>query len=782
MKKTVVFALSALFTANVALAERITVDKAKALASQFFNGNPAVRKASGSGQALSLAGASTGYYIFNRGTSAGYVIVAADDNAAAQVLGYADEGTVDMTAMPENMAWWLAEYDRQVSYAGQRAASKSVTAAAKYANIAPMLTSKWNQNSPYNALCPVQRDTICPTGCVATAVAQLMYYHKWPEKGVGSNAYNWNGKVLSADFSQSTYDWSAMTDKYDGNSSEASKSAVALLMHDVGIAVNMEYAAKSSGAAQSLVAPALAGYFSYDKNVKYVQRKYYGVTEWNDLVYSELAASRPVYYTGYTENNASGHAFTCDGYRDGYFHINWGWGGVSNGYFLLTALDPNQQGIGGSSSGYSYTQDIVMNIQKPQENSVIEPLYQNNGNFYAANEQVQTTETATFGGRIFNAGIYASTVNFGLMVISASDDTTYIAGGGGSYKSGSGTGTFKVSMAQFPTAEGTYTVYPACQDANTKAWYKIQTLTDYCGRLLAEVSGSTVTFNMAMDEDSKLTVTDFAPSSSLYAGKKFTATATVSNAGGEYYDKAYVVFMNVGTSTYAASSNATLIGLPKGMSQTLSFSGTVPSKAGDYELLLVDKDFNSVSERVPVKVSEAPTGAVSMKLTNQLRIAKPTEVTAENISVSATIRGISGFYGNSVALGFFRNGEKESSDMISRQIILGEGDNVTVEFKGELSNAEVGDKYIAALYYINASNQWTFMPALGNGYNNLSFTIGHLTGIDNAATTTATGETLVYTLSGTLVGAYKTAAPDLKDLPKGLYVVKRGSEVKKVRN
>lgn len=125
MKKTVVFALSALFTANVALAERITVDKAKALASQFFNGNSAVRKASGSGQALSLAGASTGYYIFNRGASAGYVIVAADDNAAAQVLGYADEGTVDMTAMPENMAWWLAEYDRQVSYAGQRARRKA---------------------------------------------------------------------------------------------------------------------------------------------------------------------------------------------------------------------------------------------------------------------------------------------------------------------------------------------------------------------------------------------------------------------------------------------------------------------------------------------------------------------------------------------------------------------------------------------------------------------------------------------------------------------------------
>ncbi len=781
MKKIVVLALSALLTSNAVLAEKLTVDEAKAVASKFFNGASAVLKASGNGQALSLAGASTGYYIFNRGTSSGYVIVAADDKVANQVLGYADEGTVDMAAMPENMAWWLAEYDRQMSYAGQNAVAKSGTAVAKYANIAPLLTSKWDQDSPYNDFCPVQRDTVCPTGCVATAVAQLMYYHKWPEKGTGSNAYNWNGEILSADFSQSTYDWSAMTDRYGNNSSDASKAAVALLMHDVGIAVNMEYEAKSSGAFQQLIAPALATYFSYDKNIKYVQRKYYGVKEWDDLVYKELAASRPVYYTGYTENYANGHAFACDGYRDGYFHINWGWGGVSNGYFLLTALDPDQQGIGGSSSGYSYAQDIVMNIQKPQENTVIEPLYFNDGNFSTSKTQATLSETLTFRGNFRNGGIYASTVNFGLIVVSADGDTTYVAGNGGSYRAGSGTGTFGVSMSQFPTAEGDYFIYPAYQDTSTKVWYKMQTVTGYAGYVVGTVSGSTVDFCTPEADASELTATNFAPTSSLYAGKSFTATATISNAGGEYYDKVYVAFMNVGASTYAAISNGALIGLANGVTQVLSFSGTVPSKAGDYELLLVDRYFNSISERVPVTVSAAPTGVVSMKLTNQLRVANPTQVAADNFSVSATIRGISGCYDNTLTLALFRNGENRSSDMMNKKIVVGEGDNVTVVFEGEIPSAEVGDKYIAALYYLS-NGQWAVLPALGNNYNYLTFTVGHLSDIDDATTTTSTGETLVYTLSGTLVGTYKTAAPDMKDLPKGLYIVKRGSETRKVRN
>ncbi len=780
MKRVFVFALSALLFANATLAEKITEDEAKAVASKFFNSNSAVRKASGNGQTLKLAGASTGYYIFNRGTSSGYVIVAADDKAADKVLGYADEGTVDMNSMPENMAWWLAEYDRQMASVAQSKAPAIKSAAAKYKSIAPLVTAKWNQYSPYNAYCPVQHDTVCPSGCVATAMTQIMYYHKWPEKGVGSHAYNWNGEVLSADFGNNTYNWSAMTDKYDSNSSDAANSAVASLMFDVGVSVDMEYAAKASGAFSAAVAPALMNYFNYDKNIKYLDHYYYSLGEWTDIIYNELAASRPIYYSGSSEDYKNAHAFVCDGYRDGYFHINWGWGGISNGYFLLSVLDPDVQGAGGSAYGYGFSQYAVTNIQKPQENAVVEPYYLNKNDFAVSKSQAALSETLTFKGLFFNAGLLASTVNWGLMVVSAADDTTYVAGNSGSYQPDGGTGVMKVSLEQFPKAEGVYDVYPAYQDPNTKVWYKTYSAANVNGSLVATVSGSNVTFAKPSAGTCTLTVSDFAASSTLYTGNRYTATVNLSDSGAEYYGKVFLYVMYKGSNDYA-SVYGTTINIDNGMTQKFSFTGYAPTKAGDYELLLTDWQYNPISERIPVTVVEAPSGTVSMKLVNQLRIANPKAVSADNVSVSATIRGISGLFDNTITLGFFRNGESESSDMISQKAIIGSGDEVTVVFEGELPNAEVGDKYLAAIYYLD-NKQWVTMPAIGANYNRLSFTIGSLTGINSVSSASASGETRVYTLSGTLVGTYKAANPDLKSLPKGLYVVKRGTEVKKVRN
>ena len=780
MKRVFVFALSALLFANAALAEKITENEAKAVASKFFNSSSAVRKASGNGQTLSLAGASTGYYIFNRGTSAGYVIVAADDRAADMVLGYADEGTVDMSAMPENMAWWLAEYDRQMASVTQSKAAAIKPAAAKLKSIAPIVTAKWDQSTPYNDLCPVQHDTVCPSGCVATAMSQIMYYHKWPEKGVGSHAYNWNGEVLSADFGNTTYNWNAMTDKYDNNSTDSAKSAVATLMHDVGISVNMYYAAKASGTFSTYVDQALLKYFNYDKNIKYLDRSYYGLTEWMDIIYRELAASRPVYYAGVSEDNKNAHAFVCDGYRDGYFHINWGWGGINNGYFLLSVLAPEQQGIGGSTSGYGFSQEAVVNIQKPQENTVVEPYYLNKTDFSTSKSQAALSETLTFKGLFYNAGFYASTVNWGLMVVSAADDTTYVAGNSGSYQSGSGTGMMKISLEQFPKTEGVYSVYPAYQDSNTKTWYKINTISSANGSLAATVSGSNVTFAKPEEGTCQLTVSDFAASSTLYTGKRFTATVNLGDTGAEYFGKVYLYVMNVDASTYV-SVYGTTIDIDDGMTQKYSLTGIAPDKAGSYELLLTDWQSNPISERIPVTVVEAPSGKVGLKLVNQLRIANPTAVSADNVSVSAVIRGTSGLFDNNIALGFFRNGNDESSDMITQKAIIGSGDEVTLTFEGELPSAEVGDKYQAAIYYLD-NNAWTRMPAIGTNYNRLSFTIGSLTGINSVSSASASGTTHVYTLSGTLVGTYKATNPDLKSLPKGLYVVKRGAEVKKVRN
>ena len=782
MKRLVVLALAALLTASASLAGQITVDEAKAVASQFLNTTSAVRKASGGVQQLTLAGSSTGYYAFNRGSSAGYVIVAADDRAAAQVLGYADEGTLDMTALPENMAWWLAEYDRQTACMSQLPETVGRAATAKFADVAPLVTALWNQTSPYNDLCPEDDGTKCPSGCVATAMAQIMYYHKWPLNGTGSNTYTWNGEILSADFSESTYAWDTMTDTYGSQSSDASKAAVAQLMYDAGISVNMEYDKNGSGAASNLIPAAMAGYFSYDKNIKYLQRSYYNVAEWNEIVYREIAASRPVYYSGVTDDNRSGHAFVCDGYRDGYFHINWGWGGLSNGYFLLSALDPGQQGVGGSTSGYNSSQDIVINIQKVREDTHVEPLYYNDGNFSASMDVVSLSATASFKGRFFNGGVYDSKVNLGIMVVGASADTTYITNSGATYRPNSGTGILKADMSQFPKTEGEYTIWPAYQDPVTGVWYKMHTKSGSKGSLAATVSGDNVTFSTIYEQESKLTSTDFAVTSQLYAGKGFTATAVVASEGADYTGKVYIRFASVGGTEWISTTGGMKITVGEGTNQTVSITGTTPADAGDYDIQLLDKDFNAISGLVTVTVREVPSGTLGLTLANQLRIAKPKAVVADNISISATIRCTSGFYDSSVAIGFFKDVTQPSSDMIAKNITVGEGDEVTVVFEGTLTSAEVGDTYVAALYYINSENQWASMPTIGSGYNYLTFTIGHLTGIDDATTTSATAETLVYTLSGTLVARFNTASPDLKQLPKGLYIVKRGAETRKLRN
>ena len=228
----------------------------------------------------------------------------------------------------------------------------------------------WNQTKPYNNCCPNDY----PTGCVATAMGQVMYYYRYPEHGVGSNTYQWNGQQLTANFGTTTYQWSNMQDKLTANSSSAAQDAVATLLYHVGVSVNMNYGPASeggSGASPSYIAPALINHFGYDKGCHLRSREYFTKTEWEATVRNELDNGRPILYGGFTMS-ASGHSFVCDGYnQQGYYHINWGWDGLNNGYFLLSALDPKTKGTGGGEEGqgFNYNQTMVIGIQKPVDGS-----------------------------------------------------------------------------------------------------------------------------------------------------------------------------------------------------------------------------------------------------------------------------------------------------------------------------------------------------------------------------------------------------------------------------
>lgn len=318
-------------------------------------------------------------YIFNRGKADGYILVSGDDRAKS-ILGYSDSGDFNYQKLPINMRRWLDNYARQIQYLMQHSelpAGKQTNMRNEGKSVGPLLKTYWAQVYPYNLLCPIRETDkrTCATGCVATAMAEVMFYHKWPVKGKGSHSYTslTNHYNLSADFGNTVYDWDNMHIAYDDEkyNTEVANKAVATLMFHAGVSVDMDYNL-SSGAFSQFIAPSLLHYFNYDKGLNIVLRDYIGAA-WDSILRNELDNGRPVIYDGSTKDY-DGHSFVCDGYNsEGYFHIDWGWDGVYNGYFLTTALDPAGQGTGGSSSGegFDYYQDMIIGIQKPKEDSKV---------------------------------------------------------------------------------------------------------------------------------------------------------------------------------------------------------------------------------------------------------------------------------------------------------------------------------------------------------------------------------------------------------------------------
>ena len=316
------------------------------------------------------------YYVFDRGTSEGFVIVCGDDVAAESILGYCDSGSFDYEQLPPNMREWLDDYAQQIQrlQSQPEQQGQSVHRVPTHPAVAALMSSKWDQGSPYNDACPqyfsLGRSV---TGCVATAYAQILYYQR--EKMVAETqaampSYNtytehptYGTLFVQGIPKGSPIDWENMRDTYGSGATAVQKKAVADLMHYCGVGVKMDYTNSASGAQSYEVYNALRQYFGFGSNVRYVS--YQNVSsddQWDELAYAEISEGRPFYISG--SNSEAGHAFVCDGY-DGNrrYHINWGWGGQSDGYYYLSNLTPGQQGIGGSSDGYNAYRECIMGIE-----------------------------------------------------------------------------------------------------------------------------------------------------------------------------------------------------------------------------------------------------------------------------------------------------------------------------------------------------------------------------------------------------------------------------------
>lgn len=302
-----------------------------------------------------------------------FVVVSTDD-CMPEVLGYSDADAVSSNGKNPNFEWWLDAVKNATSEAKRSKVSLTATApdTTKYkAQIPALLTCKWGQETPFNKLCPTpsSSDNVHTlTGCVATAMAQILYYHKAPSYGVGIHSVNYDGNEYTVDFGKANYDWDNMIDVYsDNNYSDVQANAVATIMFHCGVASDMQYGVGSSGTYTKNASDGLKRNFGLSEAVHLEDRFNYSTPDWMDLVYTEINANRPILYTGYSGNSvftAAGHAFVLDGYDNtGKVHINWGWNGDDNGMFEISTLAVR-------TYQYSNNQQMVIGIS-PEKGTLV---------------------------------------------------------------------------------------------------------------------------------------------------------------------------------------------------------------------------------------------------------------------------------------------------------------------------------------------------------------------------------------------------------------------------
>ncbi|MCR5043212.1 MAG: C10 family peptidase [Bacteroidaceae bacterium] len=572
MKKSLLLILGLLLTTSL-FAGPVGKEEAKAKALAFLNGTVSQRagvaKAPRRLQDLSLASSGDAYHVFNIGASNGFVIVSGSD-LTPDIIGYTDEGAFDAQNIPDNMKEWLQEYTNQIAWMekqGEATASASKVRKAPAgvkAAIAPLIQTKWNQSNPYNYYCPnFVSSTKCVTGCMATALAQLLYYHHQKDgfpTGTKADvaAYecftNWSGSYVQVDACPaSNFDWDKMQLTYTGKekaASDAKAQAVAKLMQYCGAAINMDYADELNGgsSASSDIVEPLKTYFGFDERVKLCKRTKYTTVEWENLIYQELVEKRPTIITG--QSTGGGHAFICDGYdADGYFHINWGWGGTGNGYYLLNVANPHETGIGAGSSsdGYTMKQDALIGLEKPVGSVPAEVelgrLTVSGVSYTGSATLDKTTQTVSGAFRIFNKLKAQYDFQIGLGLFDENDEliqsqTTPIPQVTGlnvnsGWNSLNLSSTFDLSGLE----DGkTYTVKPVSRFKGETEWLKCFGTEDYYLKLEAhaiDVSISAVTYTV------NLAVSDVSPLDCV-KGEVTTITATITNNGSNFNSNLYL--------------------------------------------------------------------------------------------------------------------------------------------------------------------------------------------------------------------------------------------------
>ena len=716
-----------------------TEQDATTIALAFFRLQNELKSASTNAESISLAytctnqlrsdsGKDPNYYVFNYGDNKGFVIISGNDQAKT-VLGYSEQGRFDINSLPDNFRNWLLNYQEEIEYLYQLPEdifsvtdnnAFARTSVAFATTVSPLLKNTvWDQHSPFNDMCPMistsSGDQRAVTGCVATAMAQIMYSHKWPSSGTGNINYVTRTKKLSidVDFVNTTYDWANMSPYYNSSSTQVQKDAIATLMYHCGASVQMDYDESSSAYSRD-AGIALINHFGYDSNLQYHERNYYSLSEWFHLIKTELNASRPVYYDG--RSSEEGHAFVCDGYdANNLFHFNWGWGGFSNGYFELTALNP------GTSDGYNASQSIISGIQKPTSSSTPSYLFDI--------ESISTETTvinrsgffSVVATRVFNRGINAFMGKIGFALFDNANNyvgtiaTTNIV----TLESLYGYSSLSMNNARIPNdiPNGNYRLYCVAlynNDADIIIPRRINGLPNY---LNVKIASTDITFS-APNYRTDLTLSDVAAVGNIYSNKTGRFKITITNNGDDYHSLLRLQLVSSRNSNFFQNIvDIEQLSIASGETKTIETAGIVTLGAGGYNLYVYyDKNnapfsqplnFTQLGNPIAVNILATPTGIPDLQFTSIPAFADAENVNLSNAALTATIKNTGDYFENEVIAFVFSLSLGTSLTYFGYQsLILDKNEEKTVDFRGMLWELTPETYYYAIVYYYDDELGW----------------------------------------------------------------------------
>lgn len=743
-------------------------------------------------------------YVFNTNGGEGFCVVSADD-LATPVLGYSGNGGFDADNMPPSLMGWLNDYSRIISYARENGMTVS---GAPYVpslkTIEPITKTKWNQDAPYNDQCPQYHGSPTVTGCVATAMAQVIKSYNYPARGKGSHSYEWinnNKEVLSLNFANITFDWANMTDTYNSSSTEAQKKAVSTLMMACGYASDMNYGTGASGTQTFNVGRGLVENFNYDPSLLFHQRDYYGIVDWMKLIHGELSLGRPVFYGGFDSMN--GHAFVLDGYdaTTGLVHTNWGWGGLSDGYYEIIYLNPTDQGIGGSSGGFAYNQTCFTGIQKPVAGhdylpnmSVPNGICTNGLSAYTRKQNV-----SFLGGKgIFSYAIAAKDYTAGVKLVASNGSVSYVWSktNTGILKPLEGWESVTIPASSFPKS-GEYTVTMAYKSGNIIG--EAPAPIGKVRKLKLTCTSSQIRFE-PINDGITLKATAPIPLSDIYLSKRTVYKTTLSNTGNEYFGSLFIGFHHDSEEgIWGRIYSPTFYDIIAGQSLDLEFSSNPPVySAGDYRIAVYTEDGTRISDFTNITVKETPDGRAEVRV-DKVAIpngaggdgsqSNPFRVYTEEFTATGTLSCTKGFFDRNLRLYIYPlEGGTLITYLETNYYPLGAGSSTPVTASGSLTALSVGNTYqmvyndgannISDIYYLKVVGTNAGINDIHAEDNSCEISPNPVDDVMSIKASSAIKSASVYSLSGMLVkefgfsGMSDHESTEVGDLARGHYIVK----------